>query len=164
MNARFTCEDVAHAALGEPVKREGTEILYRCPRPERHTNGDVHPSLKVNTKKDVWACFVCGASGTAWVLAAFIARVEPNDKHAVRAWLQGRGLVNGKREQVDAGGPKKPKRRLSQPTITSMRKGRCFTARTAGSRKASASADLTATVGGSRISRASAACFTGSLK
>src|SRR5690242_1176154 len=27
MNTRFTCEDVAHAALGEPAKREGAEIL-----------------------------------------------------------------------------------------------------------------------------------------
>jgi len=112
MNARFTYEDVAHAALGEPAKREGAEILYRCPRPERHTNGDVHPSLKVNTRKDTWACFVCGASGTAWALAAFVSRVEPGDKQAVKVWLQGRGLVNGKSEQVDAGGPKKSKRMI----------------------------------------------------
>ena len=93
----FTCESVARAALGEPTKREGTELLYCCPHKEHHANGDAHPSLKVNPKKDTWACFVCGANGTAWALAAFIAGVEPSDKRAVSVWLRERGLLNGKR-------------------------------------------------------------------
>lgn len=66
----LSCEAIARAALGEPLKREGVELLYRCPRRERHSNGDAHPSFKVNPRKNVWACFVCGVGGTAWQLAA----------------------------------------------------------------------------------------------
>jgi len=76
MNARFTCEDVARAALGEPVKREGAELLYRCPLPEQHNNGDAHPSLKINTTKNVWSCFPCNAKGTAWALAARVSEAS----------------------------------------------------------------------------------------
>ena len=95
MNARFTCEGVVRAALGEPVKREGAELIYRCPQPERHSNGDEHPSLKINTKKNVWSCFPCAAKGTAWALAAFLAGLDPGDKSALGAWLKERGLLNG---------------------------------------------------------------------
>ena len=67
------CEDVARAALGEPVKREGAELIYRCPHPECHKNGDAHPSLKINTQKNAWGCFVCSETGrSAWSLAAFL--------------------------------------------------------------------------------------------
>lgn len=92
---KFTCEQVARAGLGEPGKREGTELLYPCPHPERHQHGDAHPSLKINPKKDTWGCFVCGVGGTAWQLAAFIAGVDPGDNAAVKAWLKERGLLNG---------------------------------------------------------------------
>jgi 5S rRNA maturation endonuclease (ribonuclease M5) len=85
----------------DTIKREAAELLYRCPYPGRHANGDSHPSLKVNAKKDTWACFVCNASGTAWALAAFIAGVEPSDKHAVSSWLRERGLLNGGRAGED---------------------------------------------------------------
>ena len=60
---KFTCEQVARAGLGEPAKRECAELLYHCPHPERHRNGDAHPSLKINPKKDVWMCGPCGAAG-----------------------------------------------------------------------------------------------------
>ncbi len=90
------CLDVARAALGEPLKREGAELLYRCPHPNRHTNGDAHPSLKINAQKNTWGCFVCGVTGTAWSLAAFLAGVEPSDKPIVRAWLCEHGLSSGK--------------------------------------------------------------------
>jgi excisionase family DNA binding protein len=89
------CEAVARAMLGEPLKREGVELLYRCSYPERHRNGDVHPSLKVNTKKNVWACFPCNAKGKAWALAAFLACLDPGDKAAVIASLKELGLLNG---------------------------------------------------------------------
>lgn len=99
----FSCEAVARAALGEPPRREGAELLYRCPRRERHANGDAHPSLKVNPKKNTWACFVCDAGGTAWALAAFFAGLEPGDKQAVSGWLRERGLLNGKRPRSSHG-------------------------------------------------------------
>jgi Protein of unknown function (DUF3631)/CHC2 zinc finger len=95
MNSRYTCEEIARSRLGEPAKREGAELLYCCPHRERHKNGDAHPSLKVNPQKDVWGCFVCGVSGNAWALAAFIANCDPGDKRAVTAWLKEQGLVTG---------------------------------------------------------------------
>ncbi len=95
----FTCETVARAALSEPTRREGAELLYRCPHPERHANGDAHPSLKVNPKKDTWACFVCGTKGTAWGLAALFAGCDPGNKPKVAGWLKERGLF----PEVDAG-------------------------------------------------------------
>jgi hypothetical protein len=92
--APFTCEQIARAALGEPLKPEGKELLWPCPHAEKHRNGDAHPSFKVNPSKNIWGCFVCGASGTAWQLAAFIARLDPGDKPGVNAWLKERGLLN----------------------------------------------------------------------
>jgi len=91
--AKLLCEDVART-LGSPVKREGPELVYRCPHPEKHTNGDAHPSLKINAKKDVFLCGPCGAKGKAWALAAFIAGVNPSDKQVVRAWLAEKGLLS----------------------------------------------------------------------
>jgi hypothetical protein len=80
--------------LGEPLKREGAELIWQCPRPERHSNGDAHPSLKVNPQKNTWSCFVCGVSGTAYQLAAFIFRLDPSDKQSIAARLA--SLTNGK--------------------------------------------------------------------
>jgi hypothetical protein len=92
---RLTCEAVARAALGEPLKRKGPELIFRCPHSERHSNGDAHPSLKVNTKKNLWACFPCNAKGKAWAVAAFLAGLDAGDKAGVTAWLKKRGLLNG---------------------------------------------------------------------
>jgi hypothetical protein len=101
---RLQCEAIARAGLGEPAKREGTELLYRCPHPEGHKNGDSHPSLKINPKKNVWACFPCDAKGTAWQLAAFLAGVDAGDKAAVKAWLKDKGLLNGAKRKMKADG------------------------------------------------------------
>jgi hypothetical protein len=90
---KFKCEDLARAALGEPAKREAAELVYRCPHPEAHKNGDSHPSLKINPKKDVWLCGPCRAKGKAWALAAFIAGIDAGDKEKVTAWLVERGLL-----------------------------------------------------------------------
>jgi len=100
----LSCEATVRAVSGEPLKREGAELLYRCPQSERHSNGDAHPSLKVNPRKDTWGCFVCGVGGTAWQLAAFLARLDPSDKAGVTAWLKERGLLNGKRAAKAATG------------------------------------------------------------
>jgi 5S rRNA maturation endonuclease (ribonuclease M5) len=92
---RFTCEAVARAVLGPPVKKAGSELLFPCPN-----HDDQHPSLNVNPRKDVWMCGPCRASGNAWQLAGFLAKVSPDDKPAVTAWLRQHGLLDGKREIV----------------------------------------------------------------
>jgi P4 family phage/plasmid primase-like protien len=97
MNLR--CETVATTALGSPLRRSGTEIFFRCPNHE-----DEHPSLQVNTNKNVFLCGPCNQSGNAWRLAAFLARVEPTDKKAVTAWLRDRGLLDASNGYRSAGG------------------------------------------------------------
>jgi hypothetical protein len=116
MKRRLSCEAVASAGLGPYVRREGAELLWRCPQGARHKNGDAHPSLKVNLKKNVWGCFVCGAKGTAWALAAFVAGIEASDKSAIIAWLRERGLFdvrpnkNGNRTHPNASSETKSRR------------------------------------------------------
>jgi len=107
MTNRLRCEAVARVALGGPLKREGAELLYRCPHPERHSNNDAHPSLKINPKKDVFLCCPCGAKGKGWALAAFLAGCDSSDKNAVRAWLKQRGISEGgrRKERADGRGP-----------------------------------------------------------
>jgi hypothetical protein len=103
---RFTCEQVALAALGEPAKRQGVELFWHCPHPERHNHGDRNPSLGVNPQKDVWKCWSenVGSKG-GWSLAAFIAGLDANDKPAVKAWLREHGLLlPPKRVDPAAGG------------------------------------------------------------
>jgi len=46
-------------------KPEGEEIRFRCPYPERHKNGDEHPSARYHPSKHVWYCDACGA-GDGW--------------------------------------------------------------------------------------------------
>ena len=96
MTGRLTCEPVAHAALGPPARKAGSELLWRCVNHDGR-----NPSLSVNVSKDVWLCGPCGSSGNAWQLAAFLAKVSPYDRSAVTAWLRERGLLNGNREIVD---------------------------------------------------------------
>jgi hypothetical protein len=104
MSLNLQCEAVARGALGEPIKREGAEFLWRCPHPERHQHGDTHPSLKVNPQKDVFLCAPCGGKGKAWALAAFIAGVDASDKAAVKKWLKDHGLLNGAKHNAKAAG------------------------------------------------------------
>ena len=85
----LSCESVAVAALGEPLRSSGAEIFFRCPNHE-----DKHPSLQVNTNKNVFLCGPCNKSGNAWRLAAFLARLDPQDKRAVAAWLRERKLLD----------------------------------------------------------------------
>jgi Protein of unknown function (DUF3631) len=95
----LSCETVARAALSEPAKRVGAELLWRCPR-----HADNHPSLQVNPKKNAWLFGPCGASGTAWALAAFLAGCDPSDKAAVRTWLKEYGLSDGAKRKSYAKG------------------------------------------------------------
>jgi len=93
---RFSCLDVITAILGPAKKQQGDEHLWLCP-----VHPDHDPSLMVNGKKDVWACFPCGAGGTAWELAAFLADLNPADKRGVIAWLREHGLMEEKSDQRD---------------------------------------------------------------
>lgn len=47
---------------GGTMKRP-TQIRFRCPMPQRHKNGDAHPSADYNPLGHVWSCTVCEASG-----------------------------------------------------------------------------------------------------
>ena len=87
----LTCEEIGRAVLGEPTKRAGAECLWHCPNHE-----DRHESLSVNPKKNVFLCAPCNARGTAWQLAAFLARLDPADKPGVKTWLKERSLLNGR--------------------------------------------------------------------
>lgn len=97
--AKFTCEAVALSVLAEPTKRAGAELLWHCPNHE-----DRHESLSINSKKNVFLCAPCNASGTAWQFAAFLARLDPGDKPSVTAWLKERGLLNRRQTAKAANG------------------------------------------------------------
>lgn len=86
---KFTCEQVARVALGEPSKRTRTELLWRCPN-----HDDKHESLFINPQKNVFLCAPCNGGGTAWQLAAFLARLDPSNKPDVKAWLNEHRLLN----------------------------------------------------------------------
>ena len=81
------CVNVVRAALGDPAKSSGHEILYRCPG-----HDDRHPSLRINTEKNLWLCGPCNVSGNAWELAAFLGGYDPADKITIAEWLGARGL------------------------------------------------------------------------
>ena len=86
---RFSCLDVARAAGLGPPEEKGQELLFTCPRHE-----DRHPSLSINTDKDVWICNPCTAGGNPWSLAAFCAGVQADDKKEVITWLRGVGIFD----------------------------------------------------------------------
>jgi DNA primase len=88
----FTCEQIARAALGEPTKRVGAELLWHCPRHE-----DRHESLAINPRKNVFLCAPCHASGTPWGLAAYLAGLDIDDKAGVTRWLKECGLLNARK-------------------------------------------------------------------
>ena len=97
MKVPLTCVEVARACFGEPLRKAGPELFYRCPN-----HDDEHPSLQVNLVKNLWMCGPCGAGGNAWQLAAFIGKLDPNDNDGVISWLTKYGLSNGKENQAHA--------------------------------------------------------------
>jgi hypothetical protein len=95
----MTVTDVATAAGLAPGRNSGAEVLYRCPN-----HDDQHPSLSLNPQKNLWICGPCGKQGTPWALAAFLAGVEPDDKQAVKLWLNQHGLTtNGNGTKANGG-------------------------------------------------------------
>lgn len=101
----LSCAVVARAFLGEPHHCSGAEAFYHCPCHE-----DKHPSLKINQAKDVFLCGPCGTGGNGWRLAAFFARVTPNEKKAVALWLKEHGI-----EQNGNGAAAKEKKPKAEP-------------------------------------------------
>jgi hypothetical protein len=85
---KVSCEEIARKVLGEPMKRSGSELRWRCPN-----HDDRDPSLFVSVRKDCFLCGPCGASGNAWKLAAFLAHCDPDDKPAVTAYLREQHLL-----------------------------------------------------------------------
>ena len=85
---RFTCLEVANVAKLEFHKQQSQERIYRCPN-----HDDKHPSLMINESKDTFMCGPCDAKGTAWQLAAFLAKVEPGNTAAVKRWCREHGLT-----------------------------------------------------------------------
>jgi hypothetical protein len=83
----LNCIEVARAGVGEPLKHVGEEFFFVCPNHKDHD-----PSLKVNRKKNVWICGPCAASGNAWELAAFIAKLNPKNKQGMTLWLKNHEL------------------------------------------------------------------------
>lgn len=55
--------ELEQTVLQRSGKREGAEIRFCCPYPERHKNGDQHPSARYHLSKHVWHCDVCEAGG-----------------------------------------------------------------------------------------------------
>ncbi len=59
----------AHLLEQRDGRLEGQEVRFRCIHPERHKNGDAHPSALFNAEKGVWRCPVCGDGGSVTHLA-----------------------------------------------------------------------------------------------
>jgi hypothetical protein len=83
----ITCESLGRKVLGEPAKREKDELYWLCPRHDDH-----RPSLKINQVKNIWMCGPCGAGGTWWALAAFLAELDADDRPALKRWLKEKGF------------------------------------------------------------------------
>jgi hypothetical protein len=56
-------ETLEPALLARDGRREGDEIRFRCPYPDRHNHGDANPSARYHTGKLVWYCDVCQQRG-----------------------------------------------------------------------------------------------------
>lgn len=87
----LSCQVIAQKVLGDAYRISAGEAYYSCPN-----HDDRHPSLKINTNKNVFLCGPCGVSGGAWAFAAFLARVGANEKKAVGAWLREHGFAQEK--------------------------------------------------------------------
>ena len=55
------------------------EVRFQCPFPDRHRNGDAHPSARWNRERAVWHCDVCGNGGGALELARLLG-VAPSQR------------------------------------------------------------------------------------
>ncbi len=75
---------VIPAIMARAGHQTGQQIRFRCPIPERHQNGDAHPSAEYHTGKHVWCCRVCKAGGGVRALADLLGVQVPNPNGAAR--------------------------------------------------------------------------------
>ena len=68
-------QEIERAVKSRSGRREGDEIRFRCPYPDRHTNGDADPSARYSPTKHVWRCDACGQSG-GWTKLADLLDVQ----------------------------------------------------------------------------------------
>jgi P4 family phage/plasmid primase-like protien len=89
---------------GQSIPQGAASINIRCFNPARHTNGDAHPSLRVELATGQWYCDPCGTGGGAVDLVKGIESCDAKRAHELL------GLVD-----VDGGpgGPGKSKGRRS---------------------------------------------------
>lgn len=80
---------IERALAERGARQEGGELRFRCPRPERHTNGDAHPSARWNSAKAVWCCDACDAGG-GFVDLARLLGLDFSSKH----------VADGQREKL----------------------------------------------------------------
>ena len=59
----LSCQVIAQKVLGDAYRISAGEAYDSCPN-----HDDRHPSLKINTNKNVFLCGPCGVSGGAWHL------------------------------------------------------------------------------------------------
>ena len=59
------CEDIAHAAQGEPADQRGGGLLHHCLHGDRDKHSGIHASQKVKAKQNSWSRSVCGGVETA---------------------------------------------------------------------------------------------------
>ena len=60
------------AAAGRQPKPAGLESLITCPWSDAHRNADVHPSCRLNPRKNTFFCDPCGKGGGVRELAALL--------------------------------------------------------------------------------------------
>ncbi len=90
IKATATCIDIARAAGLSGGTEKGGEVYFNAPYRE-----DGNPSLRINIEKDCWFDDPAGRGGDYWSLTAAIIGAHPNDKQAIKAWLNEHGLSNG---------------------------------------------------------------------
>lgn len=75
---------VATGMLGQPAKRQGRRLLWRCPFHDDH-----NPSFQVDPDRRRWDCYVCGIGGDAIELVKRHERVDFSQAKRIAAELSG---------------------------------------------------------------------------
>ena len=80
MSQRVTPQEVTAALLQQRgLIGNRTEKHFRCFEPNRHANGDQHPSARWNEDKGTWVCDVCRAGGGTLSAARALGLIEGHE-------------------------------------------------------------------------------------